>query len=251
MYKNFLSRLLFLLGDRKKYPWGSHIGLDRGIIERLFNGQEAKGETLAHISRAENASITWMLEGKGSPYLVARCINDNEASNYLNGLLEEQGWTAYICETSGRTALVLTMPASFKTKKEEIIDYTVVEIITSPGPSTFNRLKQANLNSQSLSMNHDQFNRLCTGWMGLQELLGLLKTAQQINNADLTLLINANPAPTAPLDDPRLWHMLDLYRALTDTERDEVIDSIELIAAKALNNDVMRGIEQGKKARKT
>ncbi len=244
--KNLIDRLDFILGDRKKHSWGNSIGLLRGTIDNLFKTGEAKGETLAKIGRCENTSITWLLEGKGTPYLVAKCNSDDEAADYLNGLLEEKGWLAYICEAPDRNALVLSLPASFKTKKEETINFTVLEIITSPGTKTLNRLKQANIPSHTLSLNSDRFNRLSTGWMGNQELLALLTTAQQINSVDLALLINSKPSPASPIDDPRLWHMLDLYRALTDSKRDEVIDSIELIAANALNNDVINRNEQKK-----
>lgn len=234
MYKNFLSRLVFVLGDRKKYPWGAHIGLDRGIIERLFNGKEAKGETLAHISRLENVSITWLLEGKGSPYLVNKCTSDDEAADYLGALLDEHGWTAYICETADRTALVLTLPASFETKKGEKINYTIVETITSPGPRSFNLLKMASIHTKGINLNKDSFNRLATGWMNNQELLELLSTAERISAGHFAQLTNATPAVSPLTDDQRLWSLLEIYRALSDDDRQRLLESAEHMAAELI-----------------
>lgn len=137
----FLARLQSILGERDKHPWGAALGIGRGTVGNMFTGTIPTSETLNAISRCENVSITWLLDGRGAPYTVHKFSDDEECLEYLDALLEEKSWTVYLVTDQKRLALVLTMPAKYKAR-EEWISYTVVEVLTGRcGRKTLNRVR--------------------------------------------------------------------------------------------------------------
>jgi len=128
--------MAFLLAGRKKHPWGKSIGIGRGTIDRIFAGQLPGGETLALIARAENASITWILEGAGSPYLSYLAVDESDFSRAIRAQRDDSWSVAYFLEGYGRCAVILSQPASYEVKstggKTTAIDHTAIEVIAGP-----------------------------------------------------------------------------------------------------------------------
>lgn len=124
---SFGKRLKAVLGERDKHPWGIALGIGRGTIGNMFNGSVPTSEALNAMSRSENVSTTWLLEGRGEPYYVRKCLNDAESAAYLDALFLEK-WTIYLVTDQKQLAVVLTMPGRYMVKKEWV-DYTLVEIL--------------------------------------------------------------------------------------------------------------------------
>lgn len=137
----FLNRLTTVLGEREKHPWGAMLGIGRGTIGNMFTGTIPTSETLNAISRHENINTTWLLDGRGEPYIVHKFADDEECADYLDALFDEKSWTVYLVTDQKRLALVLTMPARYKVK-EEWVSYMVVEVLAGRcGRKTLNRVR--------------------------------------------------------------------------------------------------------------
>ena len=138
---SFQDRLLAVLADREKHPWGNTLGIGRGTVGNMFSGTIPTSEALNAISRHENVNITWLLDGRGEPYNVHKFADDEECADYLDRLFEEKSWIVYLITDQKRLAVVLTMPAQYKVK-EDWISYTVVEVLVGRcGRKTLNRVR--------------------------------------------------------------------------------------------------------------
>ena len=76
------ERLCFLRQGRKPTEWANSLNLPYTTLQGIEAGRGVRAETFRLIARVENASISWLLEGKGHPYLVNHC-NDDEAAELL------------------------------------------------------------------------------------------------------------------------------------------------------------------------
>ncbi|GJQ59746.1 MAG: hypothetical protein D8M57_13035 [Candidatus Scalindua sp. AMX11] len=64
----FKGRILECIGDKKPYTWGKSAGLDRGLLNRIFNdGKIPTWEPLVLISESLGKSINWLLTGTEHP----------------------------------------------------------------------------------------------------------------------------------------------------------------------------------------
>ncbi len=82
---NFLDRMKFVLGDRRKHPWGQALGIRGTRITEMFRGRIPTADALAIIHWAEGVSTDWLLTGDGAPFCV-RHLTDQEGV----ALLREQ-----------------------------------------------------------------------------------------------------------------------------------------------------------------
>ena len=143
---DFFARFHFLLSGRQPYPFGEGAGINRGTISRVLKGNVPTHESLASLVRVENASISWLLEGKGSPYLVTYCQNDADCREMLDAWLEEDGWTLHLVMVNSLSSLILTQPGQFD-NKGKMIDYTIIEILAGPmAEKTMDRIIEAQNN---------------------------------------------------------------------------------------------------------
>lgn len=231
-HKTFISRLLFILGERDRYPWGDALGLTRGTINRISSGHVPGPEILGAISRSENVSLSWLLEGVGVPYRVARCQSDTEACALLTQHLnDEPGWAIHLIACEPAFAVVLTNPCQI-VSGNKTVDYFCVEIISGAGPDTVRVALEARTSNpvRRLRMSSKDLQRLSTGWMGNLELLGWRNTPGVLAQAkpvvdsppDLALLHVADPRPAygIPVDEREL---LDLYRELPEPKKKAVL----------------------------
>ena len=75
--KEFLERISFILGGRKKHPWGHALGIRSTRITQMFLGQVPTADALEIIHRAEGVSIDWLLTGDAAPFCV-RHLTDQD-----------------------------------------------------------------------------------------------------------------------------------------------------------------------------
>ena len=89
--KTFKKRILDCIGDQKPSPWGLSIGLNHGVIARIFS--QDKIPTAPHlitISKALGKSIDWLLTGENLS-TTETTVAENQ-SDYVSSVLspEEQ-----------------------------------------------------------------------------------------------------------------------------------------------------------------
>lgn len=133
MDNRFAERIALVLGDRKASPWGDALGFSRGTISRMMRGHLPGPEKLALISQAENASLHWLLYGRGRPFLATKAESDSELAAELRLHLEDAGWTVYLVTSPTRCALVLTTPTEIlQAGMDEPVATTAVEVLAGP-----------------------------------------------------------------------------------------------------------------------
>jgi len=244
-HSNFLSKLDYLSAGRNKTPWLQSIGLTKGTISRLINQSGDPSETILRtLYHSENASLHWLTEGKGHPFLVNRVLSDAEGAALLAELLEESGWTIYLVTGSGCVGytLVLTQPGQYDIKGRPV-DYTLVEIISGNlGAKTQEEIAlEAAFENRchQLEISQDEYQRLQSGEMGNYELIGwrnergLLDTALPLFTSQLDKIADS-PADyrssDLTADEQRL---LKRFRGLTPADQKKL-----LIIADTLNTEV-------------
>jgi len=145
-------------------------------VQRLAEGGNVGGDVLATVCRVENVSLSWLLEGKGAPYLVNRTTCDSEAAGILEDLVGGgTGWSVYqLRDTAGKEAVVLTQPASFE-RKGEWVEYTEVEVIAGEVGERARDVinaSNANLERHWLDVDEITLRRLAAGQLGTWQLIG-------------------------------------------------------------------------------
>lgn len=134
-HQNFQSRLWRVLNDRRPYPWAAGLGITRGTVSRMLNGEIPGPEILGRIMRAENASITWLTEGIGAPYLVHWCPTDGDCRERLAELLDFQQWEAahLVTDADQLGVVVLQAPGEKEYGEDEVLRYTELEVLAGCG----------------------------------------------------------------------------------------------------------------------
>lgn len=130
MTKNTSERLKTLLNGRKIHPWGTKIGLSKTVISRLKQGIFPSTDKLRPVVRAENASINWLLDGVGQPFMVNYCDSDDDFLITLNEFYEEE-WKTHVLVDGISLTVVLTQPGSYSVDDVSYL-YTIVEVLVGP-----------------------------------------------------------------------------------------------------------------------
>jgi hypothetical protein len=130
MTKKLEDRLEWLLNGRKIHKWGANIGLTKTVITRLNQGIFPGADKLRPVVRAENVSLTWLLEGKGDKYLVNHCWSDIDCYECLQAYYDEK-WKTHLLVDGFNISIVLTQPGSYDIEGVTYL-YTMVEVITGP-----------------------------------------------------------------------------------------------------------------------
>lgn len=177
--EDFQSRLRWIIGARKPYPWAERIGSNRGTVNRMLQGKIPGYETLGAISHAEGCSLNWLLFGEGAPFPVQRWDSDVECTEHLYRVLSDESgaWSIYVVEGSetGALCLVLTRPGRTRYSDKRGADYTEVEVHTGRiGAGALDRIRAASVTNDiwRVHTSRDLFARLAGGQMGTWELVG-------------------------------------------------------------------------------
>jgi len=177
--EDFQSRLRWIIGARRPYPWAERIGSNRGTVNRMLQGKIPGHETLGAISHAEGCSLNWLLFGEGVPFPVQRWGSDAECAEHLDRVLTHKpgAWTIYLVEESetGALCLVLTRPGRRGYSSKRVVEYTIVEVHTGGiGAHTLRRVHTAlgANNIWRVQASREPFARLAAGQVGTWELVG-------------------------------------------------------------------------------
>lgn len=86
-------------------------------------------ETLAKITRTENASLSWLIEGIGSPYLYALVPDDAELVEEVEARLDDETWRVGAITDGEHITVVLHQYAQL-VEKRGLIHYRAVDILS-------------------------------------------------------------------------------------------------------------------------
>ena len=160
-------------------------------------------DVLATVCRTENASISWLLEGKGAPFLVHRAESDQAAAETLERFItDEPAWSVHqIQGPNEQWAFALTQPAKIE-RKGEWIDYTELELIVGD----VGERARAVINDSNLDLDRHWITFDANTWHQLQA--GLLGTWRLVGDDKHPGLLTGGDAAAAA---PRISEHLGAY----------------------------------------
>lgn len=131
--EGFAGRVNWMLNGRKITPWSKKLGLSAGTVSRMMEGQIPGSDILTAIMRTEHVNLNWLLEGKGTPFMLD-AFNDPKAFMSKLGMhASDADYDVYIStdKGSGNAAAIFALPASYSFKKK-VIEYTHIEVLLGP-----------------------------------------------------------------------------------------------------------------------
>jgi hypothetical protein len=190
--KSFEERLEVVLGDRKIHPWGKSLGMTRGTIQRLKEGSFPDPEKLMPACRVENLSLSWLLFGLGTPYIVSMAVDGADAFELIDTWMAEEKWNLLIAQSDAGWLPVLYQPADLTLPDGSIIDYRAIQVISGnlKGCESFLRERIGTKSIPhwaQLSMQDADWRRLASGHMGSVELFRDERMVQHSFANDLEL----------------------------------------------------------------
>lgn len=166
---DIIGRLLWLVGDRRLYSWGKSLGFKSATIARIKKGQTPSSEMLSTIARVENASITWLLTGRGQPYLVQHAESDEDLAEQLRDRLDDEDWDIDLLHDGENAVVALTLPALIG-ESPGAICYHAVELFAGPvGPATAALIRPRV--QESADIGPDRLRALTRGMIGPRHVL--------------------------------------------------------------------------------
>jgi len=166
--KDFLERINFILGGRKKHPWGHALGIRSTRVTRMFLGQVPTADALEIIHRAEGVSIDWLLTGDAAPFCVQHLTDQNGVAL----LRQQNGAERYHLLTTPELtripALVLTRPEQRSIARNAVTRYTATILVAEIGPAMLQELATDRL--YLTTIDEPTLERLKAGKLGPYEL---------------------------------------------------------------------------------
>jgi len=233
----FIARLHRVIGDRKPYPWGSSVGLTRGAIHRLLRGQLPDPERLLPLVRTEGLSLSWLLTGQGTPYVVHVPATDAQGADLVRQLAEEMeapsAWLIANREAPGSVVAILSEHVSKAPAEGDPYEYEHAELIGGPrcGALTAAAVADSCSDVRRAAIEADQWRRLASGYMSLTEVSDYTKPGLYAVSASIQ---EASPpyidGPADAASDLEL-RMLQALRRLPMAQRETMVRMVEAAAA--------------------
>lgn len=226
-FMDFRDRLETVAAGRKLTVWAKSLGLSSGTASRLSKGIAPGPEQLIPILKSENVSITWLLEGRGAPYIVSQCVTAEDMFETLETLVvdEPEDWQVYALGDGDNGVVILTQPGKYVAGNQEI-DYTILEIISGPFGEDimgFFAEHKALVDRRSV----EDIKRLRTGHVGNPELFGWLKECKKMEGQHIV-----DDREGAELDS-----LIQNYIALPPEQRHAVREVIASYKVRKLSNE--------------
>ena len=140
MAKNmFRDRVEMLLAKRRPHTWGRQLGLSTGLIGRMARAGDPPGwKALLAIASAEHASITWLLSGAGTPYVVLPAHTDAWAGAQLARILQgSYTWRLTVAWGEPVSAVILDAPQKLQIDLDTSLSFRAIRVIAGHlGPLT-------------------------------------------------------------------------------------------------------------------
>jgi hypothetical protein len=179
------ERLQRVAYGRDIHPWLKGLGLSSGTISRLRHGHLPAPERLVPIARTERVSLSWLIDGRGPPFLVHHFQAASSLRLFLDELLVEAGVHACLVHAGepGFCAAVFMLPAELVLGADKVLPYTVVEVVVGPfarGVLPVPERGEVYAGFGLLQVAPDVLRRLARGAMGNPELLAHIDDGAQV-----------------------------------------------------------------------
>ncbi|WP_422449138.1 MULTISPECIES: hypothetical protein [unclassified Endozoicomonas] len=81
---SFKSRLEYVLGGRRLYPWASAIGVSKGAAEKMQKDVVPGSEILRVVHLREGVELTWLVTGSGRPFCINTALDTDDLNKMVN-----------------------------------------------------------------------------------------------------------------------------------------------------------------------
>ncbi|WP_067519553.1 hypothetical protein [Endozoicomonas ascidiicola] len=210
----------------------------------ITKGNIPGADILVAIQRSENVSTNWLLEEKGSPYIVANFETDLLLAEELQAHAEDGIWENVYIFTDGRRVVIeLTTPA-YHEYKGKGINYTAREFMAGPfGDETLHYLWDsfADKRLYICYMEPEPLNGIATGRVGPYQIHGDGKTLglyqpEPVNDRDLSFGQLQTVKPVVEKGEVSITLMRAVMQMVKQLQADEGVslnldDEIKVIAA--------------------
>lgn len=215
----FMARLTHVLGERKPYPWGAEVGLSRGAIHRMLQGDLPDPARLVPMARIEGLSLTWLLTGQGTPYVLHVPASDAQGADLVEQLADEMSQPAALLvtnRTDPTAAVALLVEHVTKTPADgEPYEYDHAELIGGPRCSTMTATAVARhcRDVRRIALDAPLWRRLASGHMALSELRGIADKTPALVIAPAAVAEEPAEYGTSELEERVITAMRKLPRA--------------------------------------
>jgi len=169
------ERLGYLLRGRKPYSWARDVALSRGAMDRLLKGNFPDPEKLVPACRVENISLTWWLDGIGSPYVVYIAASPDDHASLARTMQEDEPSLRAV-----RVQCIDGYRMAFYQQASILVgeDHREYAHITMIGGSAGEQYIGLDIHRE-ITLDRDQSKRYAKGFMGAFEFLNLLKHTKE------------------------------------------------------------------------
>jgi len=175
---NIATRFASVLGDRRPNTWAKDCNLSSAHAHRFVHGGNIGAEILVLIQRKENVSLSWLLDGKGAPYLINYAPNLGATCAVLGAMLEQcPQWQIINIQVGDNSPAFLLVRNNLMWRKgPEPIHYIEVEVVCGPPeglePLLVDRFAALSERPAKYILADSLFySRLCGGLVGSHEII--------------------------------------------------------------------------------
>lgn len=236
----YLARLERVLAGRKPYPWAAANGISRGTIGRMLKGELPDPARLVPVLRSEGLSLTWLLTGQGTPFVVHSPTSDAQGADLIRQYLEEMGAPSVSiirnAEASSSLVVALTEHVSKAPADAEPYEYDHSEVIAGPRLGALSAAAAAEASAvRRATFDGPSWRRLASGYMSLIEL------AERIAATPALYAIAPRSAPISRVAEPEPTlgelseleqKMIAALRALPIGVRETMVKMVEAARSK-------------------
>jgi hypothetical protein len=231
------ERFSYVLRGRAASPWGRWVGLSQGTLSRLKGGALPDPVKLTATCRAENLSLTWLLDGLGAPYLVTPVTDTDEARRYVRMLRDEEpDWHVLLVDSGPRSLVVLHQPAEVDTPQGPCA-YQAVSVLAGDYQAVAAALA-GGAGLRRLEVDPEGWLRLASGYMGSTELFGWpgdpgglftqsiaapIEPLLEAGRFSDAAVLSESPEPAYAAGSARGEEILQILEELDDEERGVVV----------------------------
>lgn len=206
------ERVRALLRGRTAATWGEWVGMSQGTLHRFTHGSIPNPEKLGVACRAENVSITWLLAGLGTPYLVHPVAGTDEAISHVSSLYEDEDWRILFATSAVGSTLVMHQPGQAVTERGTICAHEIVTVISGQyvADDVIDALSLGDVAEvRSIALDEDEWRRLTTGHMGSTELFGWAGQPGIVQGRELQAWRHGNPDQAMALRESGATYRVD------------------------------------------
>jgi hypothetical protein len=182
--EDFVSKLLTVLGERKRHSWGAALGFTNNRIHRLFKASEPlpSTEELALIGEAENLNLNWLLYAESPMYRVTSYTEQNAFNPAVEEVLDAD-WGEYCLLVNQAKCALLASKKTAWEYKGKMVNINKMVCIIGPGNARLQTI--ANQHAiYGVEIPTYRFEELEAGELGSYSLLGDTRTRGLFDDLD-------------------------------------------------------------------